>query len=84
MPKAAIAIPKNTYAAWTKPSKTAGGNGKKVPKILVKINPPKNQRIGNFLGACVWSCVLSFTSLLWYQYPIIKATGAKSKHVIIS
>ena len=67
IPSAAIAIPKNTYAAWTKLSKTTGGNGKKVPKTLVKMKPPKNHGIGNFLGACVWSAALSLTSLRWYQ-----------------
>lgn len=53
IPKAAIAIPKKTYAAWTNASKKVADNGKKVPKILVKINPPKNQGIGNFLGLLV-------------------------------
>ena len=67
IPNAAIAIPKKTYAACTKKSKVRADIGKNVPIILVKINPPKNQGIGNFFGALVCSASLSVTKRFWYQ-----------------
>lgn len=66
-PSAAIAIPKKIYAAWTRTSSAPFENGKKVPRILVKMKPPKNQGIGSFLGVGISPSSLSLTSRCWYQ-----------------